>query len=109
MLIDSWENDDTPYTRIAEVQWGEASYNFDLTRVYHHRETGELFYAKDRGCSCPSPFEDTTEADLTPITRMHDWYEHVTRRTADLYDGHTATADQVVYASGVISEWLNRG
>lgn len=108
MLIDSWENDDSPYVQIAEVQWGEASYDFDLTRVYRHRETGELFYAQDSGCSCPSPFENTTEEHLTRIERLHDWYGHVERRTADLYDGHTATADRVVYASGVISEWLNR-
>lgn len=97
----------SPYVEIAEVQWGEADYSFDLTRVYRHTETGELFYAEDRGCSCPSPFEDTTEEDLTRIERMQDWYEHVARRTEGIYDDHAGTSDRVIYATSVVHKALH--
>lgn len=101
------EDPQSPYEYVTEVQWGEADYNFDLTRVYRHTETGELFYAEDSGCSCPSPFEDTTEEDLHRIERMQDWYAHVTYRTENLYKDHAATTDQVIYSTRVVSDHLN--
>lgn len=102
------EDPQSPYKYLAEVQWGEADYSFDLTRVYRHTETGELFYAEDSGCSCPSPFEETTEEDLHRIERMQDWYEHVAYRTENLYNDHAATSDRVIYATHVIEGHLNR-
>lgn len=82
-LVEARWGSDQPsdYEEIAEVEWREESYEFDLTRVYQHRATGDLFYAEDSGCSCPSPFEDTQVSDLQPITRMQDWYDHVAART----------------------------
>src|SRR5699024_9882982 len=79
----SWDDSkpDTDYEGIADVEWVGESYEFDMTRVYRKISTGELFYAEDSGCSCPSPFEDVEESDLTPITRMQDWYDHIAART----------------------------
>ena len=77
----SWETTETDYEEIGEVEWREESYQFDLTRVYRQISTGALFYATDMGCSCPYPFEDTEESDLTPIRRMQDWYDHVAEST----------------------------
>src|SRR2546422_760467 len=46
----------------------DLSYEFDMFVVWADRE-GNLFYATDQGCSCPSPFEDYhSVADLTPIS-----------------------------------------
>ena len=75
-----WRTDqqiETDYREVGEVDWEEEPYEFNLTRVYQQISTGALFYATDMGCSCPSPFEDTEESDLTPIKRMQDWYDHV--------------------------------
>lgn len=43
-----------------------ASYEFNITMVL--KKDGKLFYAQDSGCSCPIPFEDIEESDLTPLT-----------------------------------------
>jgi len=60
------DSDETPYSHpelfgmetVAVIQWGEASYYFDLTAVLRRLSDGTLWYASDSGCSCPSPFED---------------------------------------------------
>lgn len=80
----SWDTESTTvpdYEEIGEVEWSYEAYQFDLTRVYRQISTGDLFYATDSGCSCPSPFEDTEDTDLTPIKRMQDWYDHVSECT----------------------------
>lgn len=79
-----WETEEdtvTDYEEVGEVDWDDEPYSFDLTRVYKQISTGALFYAEDSGCSCPAPFEDTEDTDLIPITRMQDWYDHVSART----------------------------
>ena len=75
----SWDEDlpDPDYRVVGSVDWEDEPYMFDMTRVYQQVSTGDLFYAMDAGCSCPSPFEDTEERDLRPIKRMQDWYNHV--------------------------------
>lgn len=46
-----------------------ASSGFDDFVVWRDLETGQLFWASDSGCSCPSPFEDyRTRDDLTTGT-----------------------------------------
>jgi hypothetical protein len=53
------------YTTLGEIDFGE-SYEFDIYVVFVRN--GKVFYTQDSGCSCPSPFEDTTEDDLEEIT-----------------------------------------
>ena len=60
------------YETIASIEWRYEAWEYDLTEVYR-RKDGALFYADDSGCSCPTPFEFTTEADLTPIRSLADW------------------------------------
>ena len=60
------------YETIAFVEWSYESWEYDMTEVYR-RKDGALFYAEDSGCSCPIPFEFTTEADLTPIRSLAEW------------------------------------
>jgi hypothetical protein len=53
---------------VGEVEWGDACYSFDLTVVWRRTADGQLLYASDMGCSCPSPFDSTGVDDLTPVT-----------------------------------------
>lgn len=54
---------------IGEFDITEPCYSFNIFAVFKHKETGQLYYETDSGCSCPSPFEDTTMPDLKPVTR----------------------------------------
>lgn len=77
---------------LDDIQWGEADYSFDLTRVFIHVPTQALYAANDSGCSCPSPFEDTLVGELTPITTLAeldlfvaDRMTYTTPRSVDQY------------------------
>jgi hypothetical protein len=39
------------------------SYEFDMLVFWQDIATGELYYGRDSGCSCPSPFETFTSRD----------------------------------------------
>jgi hypothetical protein len=49
-------------TIVAELENG-GSYEFD-TIVVWRRDSGQLLWATDAGCSCPTPFEDVGLNDL---------------------------------------------
>ena len=54
---------------IGEIQWGEQSYDFDLTVLWKRKSDGDFFMAEDSGCSCPSPFDGINSIDkLTQVT-----------------------------------------
>lgn len=61
------------YEVLGEVQWGRASYDFDITRVWRHRPSGRLLFASDNGCSCPSPFERQTVGETEEIKSLKDF------------------------------------
>lgn len=52
------------FETVGEIEWSDESYQFDLTVVWRRVADGQLFYADDQGCSCPSPFEDHGVNDL---------------------------------------------
>ena len=81
------------YTIIADIEWDYESWSFNSTNVYRNDVTGELFYAEDSGCSCPMPFEDTTENDLTLITRPQDFIVYTNGRLETRSD--PTTIDEV--------------
>ena len=43
---------------VAEIDYSDGDYCFDLRVVWRSRLDGRLYTARDSGCSCPSPFED---------------------------------------------------
>jgi hypothetical protein len=47
-------------TPIGMVDWygDEACYEFSVTQVWKHEESGEFWWASDSGCSCYGPFEN---------------------------------------------------
>ena len=71
---------------VGEVEWGDACYSFDLTTVWRDEVTGSLYYADDSGCSCPSPYENTSRNDLILIDGPQAFIDHVNARIAALYD-----------------------
>lgn len=52
-----------------------GSYEFDMCCVWEDERTGDLFYAFDSGCSCPTPFEDVTCRDDTTALTNATWAE----------------------------------
>jgi hypothetical protein len=42
----------------AELDEDDLSYEFDMIVVWQRLSDKKLFWARDSGCSCPSPFEN---------------------------------------------------
>lgn len=85
-------------TIIGEANDLDASYSFDMFTVWRD-EAGQLYYASDEGCSCPSPFEDYTSLDklakgTVPEVQaaLMEWggtdgsYRRTAASAAELYD-----------------------
>lgn len=54
---------------VGDIEWDDEAYSFNMTAVWRDPQTGQLYWADDSGCSCPSPFEDVrSRADLTAGT-----------------------------------------
>lgn len=88
--------DDVPeLEEIAEIDWDRASWQFNLSRILRHTETGDLYRADDAGCSCPIPFELTTVGDLDVISRVQDWDDYIFEMNggADAYYDAEARGD----------------
>lgn len=76
---------------VGEIQWGYASYDFDITAVW---KKGRKFYMEsDSGCSCPSPFESTEPADLKPMT-AHQVIKELNRLCDDFCGKEWARSDE---------------
>jgi len=55
---------------VAESVDAEASWSFDTIILWRERSSGRLLIGADSGCSCPTPFEHHTVADLTPVISL---------------------------------------
>jgi hypothetical protein len=51
-----YDPEDFGLTVVGEVEWSEPSYSFNRTVIWRDNY-GQLYWASDSGCSCPSPFE----------------------------------------------------
>ena len=45
------------------------SCRFDTFVIWKKTDDGTLYYGRDSGCSCPIPFDDFTNDDLTKINK----------------------------------------
>lgn len=54
---------------VGDVDYSSGAYEFALLVVWKD-ESGQLYYAEDSGCSCPSPFEGVGLRDLTKATKF---------------------------------------
>jgi hypothetical protein len=65
---------------VGDISWDDEPYQFDFTVVWKDPKTGEMFYARDSGCSCPSPFEEYTSREkLTPIESFQSFSDMITK------------------------------
>lgn len=55
-------------TPIGQVEWDDESWQFNMTAVWVDK-FGQLYWADDSGCSCPSPFEDFTSLDHPDLNK----------------------------------------
>lgn len=53
---------------VGEIYMHEPDYDFDIIAVWRHIGSGDVYWARDSGCSCPSPFEDYNS--LEKLTRL---------------------------------------
>lgn len=96
----SWGSPDVFYdpekfglTSVETIDFSDGSYQFDYLAVWKDGD-GNLYYAEDSGCSCPSPFDGMGLPDLTRVqdameivsrmeyrlSEMGDWYSGEKRR-----------------------------
>ncbi len=57
--------------KMVESMDDAGSWEFHKIAFWQHEVSGELYWATDSGCSCPSPWEDHDElADFTRLTEQ---------------------------------------
>lgn len=85
-------------------------YEFDSLVFFQDKRTGELYAARDSGCSCPMPFELTKREDLEgPLTKNQAYDlidEHASRFTPSEYDPHEDVPGLVAEAKSAIAGLL---
>jgi hypothetical protein len=68
------------------IDYSSGSYEFDYRAVWKDKE-GRLWTARDSGCSCPSPFEDTQELDrLWNVKFLQDEFDEAKSSYPSLQD-----------------------
>lgn len=67
-------------TVVATAEFG-GSWEFDTSVLWRNAD-GVFLYARDSGCSCPTPFENTTLSDLIVI-------EHAAQLKQVMLENHT--------------------
>lgn len=114
LLLGGWSDDSQAAISehldlIEDIDLAEPDYSFDLLRIYLRKSDGMLLWATDSGCSCPSPFENTTVGELRESTSatlldtfMGEWEEEVH------YSGHPAAVIRRSIADAV-REAVKRG
>lgn len=51
-----------------DIDLSEPYYSFDYVSFWVRKDTGQILYSTDSGCSCPSPYEETKVRDLMEIS-----------------------------------------
>lgn len=75
---------------IGEISWDNESYQFDMTVVWFHEATQTFFIGSDSGCSCPSPFENTTSlAELSAFPNPHAVMTEIDQMVAGAEQGYS--------------------
>lgn len=64
---------------VGELDFSDGCYNFDTTCIWTN-DKGELYWADDAGCSCPSPFEGYTSVESLEHGPLFRLQEHLIER-----------------------------
>jgi len=76
--LSSYQTANTGLTIIGTLYEPDLSYEFNQLQVWKHEASNTVFWAKDSGCSCPSPFEnyyfdtDTNDTNCEVLT-LENW------------------------------------
>lgn len=89
---------------VGDLELYEPNYSFDTVVAWRHVPTGEVYWAHDSGCSCPSPFENyNSVSDLTKISSEN--FSDLEEFVAHAYDAN-ARADFLRKVSlAIAGEW----
>lgn len=68
--------EDYDLTLVGSIDWNDEPYSFDLTVVWKDKD-GNLYWASDSGCSCPSPFEDFSNKDDLNTGSLQEFVNHI--------------------------------
>lgn len=52
---------------VGSVEWGPGGYEYDLTTVWFHAESGSFYIGHSSGCSCSTPFRGRGIDDLEKL------------------------------------------
>lgn len=69
---------------LGDIDWSDGYYQFDQTVIWQD-EQGQMYYADDSGCSCPSPFESMGRDDLIACS-FPELQAHLEKRVEDDYN-----------------------
>jgi len=53
--------------QVAQIDYSDGNYCFDLRVIWRRKRDSKVLSARDSGCSCPSPFENTQPNDLQEV------------------------------------------
>ena len=88
LTFDPWQDHaadliDRHLKYIGAIELLQESYSFDQIRFWVRKETGQILYAEDSGCSCPIPFGDTRVKDLLELPSAYP--ETILEREPNVY------------------------
>lgn len=89
---------------IGALDLTDESYMFDVILVQRSKLTGAFYVNRDRGCSCPSPFEDYTTLDSVgqPFT-AHEAVAKIRSECADVDNWNDFIPDPSSLISAVMN------
>jgi hypothetical protein len=92
-----WDSKDVYYNPehfgleiVGTAEYG-GGYDYDTFAVFKDAE-GKFYYGEDQGCSCSSPFEGMTKADLTVAANRHELLNAIDSHASDGYHRDAKTA-----------------
>jgi len=95
-------------TPVFTMDFSDGCYQFDYLVVWKNAD-GDLFYAEDSGCSCPSPFEDMGMPELTRVQDPMDIVSRMEFRRDDLSEWREAELPQINASIDDFKSMVKRG
>lgn len=86
------------FTKLDEIEWDSEPDQFNITGIWRRDSDGTIWTADDSGCSCPTPWEDTTT--LERLFNMDELIERYRKSNAgaSAWESFKATVEQALAA-----------
>ena len=81
-------------TLIGSLSDDSLSYEFDIYIVVQDNKTGRVLAENDAGCSCPTPFEGISLADMREIQTL-DAFRSDVKQWNERYDHRRASKQEI--------------